>query len=200
MLHQKPCITFYMNTIHKLCESDLYLDSCWSLLYFKFDSVFKICQNFGGLTILKDAPCVHGTTVFAMKFRKSLWKLLSKQEIIKLLNRINTGKRQKEIMKNMWGLLPCLKYGRNENMTFCSLIGHERHELFWGIFNFIMGVSPSHFVVVTLLLTKGLFLTSTTQTLPILMAEIAVLMDFYIRLQASSRISMRNRFLNDVWI
>ena len=48
--------------------------------------------------------------------------------------------------------------------------------------------------------TKGLLLTSTTPTIPILMAEIAVLSVLDIRLPASRRISMQNRFVSDGWI
>ena len=63
-----------------------------------------------------------------------------------------------------------LTYGRNAKMTFCVFMRQERHKPFWGMFIFIMGVSPSNFVVVSFLLTslrKGLFLTSMNPTLPI---------------------------------
>ena len=46
----------------------------------------------------------------------------------------------------------------------------------------------------------GLFLTSMTPTLPILMAKIAVLLVLDIRLPASSRIAMRTRFVYVGWI
>ena len=49
-------------------------------------------------------------------------------------------------------------------------IGHKRHKLFWGIFIFMTGFPPSIFCCCYFLadvLSKGLFLTSTTQTLPI---------------------------------
>ena len=93
-----------------------------------------------------------------------------------------------------------LKYGRNEKMTFCVFVGHERHKLFWGIFIFIRRVPQSNLVVVTSLLTsfrKGYFLRRRLKRYRLLMAEIAVLMVFDIRLHASSRISMRNRFVYD---
>ena len=75
-------------------------------------------------------------------------------------------------------------------------IGHERHKVFWGIFIVMMGVSPSNFVVVTFFLTsiqKGYFLRWLLRCYRCLMAESAVLVVFDIRLQASSRISIRNR-------
>ena len=77
-----------------------------------------------------------------------------------------------------------------EKMTFCHFTGHERHIPFSDIFIFIMGVPPSNFVVlVSIVFTKGLFLTSTTPTLPILMKEMAVVLVLDIQLTASSRIS-----------
>ena len=51
--------------------------------------------------IYKDTPRARGTRVFAMKFRKSLWKLFYKQEIIKGLEKKKKKKNrklQKEIM------------------------------------------------------------------------------------------------------
>ena len=53
------------------------------MTYWKFGSLFKNFQNWGGATILKDAPCAHDTSVFAMNFHKSLWKLFYKQETVK---------------------------------------------------------------------------------------------------------------------
>ena len=85
-----------------------------------------------------------------------------------------------------------LKYGRNEKMTFCVFIGHERQKQFWG-FIFISRVPPSNVVVVT-------FLRRRLKRYRLLMEEIAVLMVFDIWLQASSRISMRNRFVYDRWV
>ena len=96
------------------------------------------------------------------------------------------------------GAFAVLKYWRNEKMTLCVLIGHERQTLFWGIFIFIRRVPPSNLVVVTFLLTSlrnGYFLRRGPQRYRLLMAEIAVLIVFYIRLHASSRISMRNRLV-----
>ena len=93
-----------------------------------------------------------------------------------------------------------LKYGRNEKMTFCIFIGQERQKLFWGIFIFIRRVPPSNLVVVTFLLTslrKRYFLRRRLNRYRLLMAEIAVLMVFDIRLHASSLISARNRFVYD---
>ena len=52
-------------------------------------------------------------------------------------------------------------YGRNAKMTFCIFMSQERHKPFLGMFIFIMGVSPSNFVVLSFLLTslrKGYFL------------------------------------------
>ena len=48
-----------------------------------------IFQILDASSIYKDASCAHGTSVFAMEFRKSLWKLFYKQEIIKTLKRNN---------------------------------------------------------------------------------------------------------------
>ena len=51
------------------------------MTYWKFGSVFKTFQNLDERTIFKAAPCAPGTSVFATKFRKSIWKLFYKQEI-----------------------------------------------------------------------------------------------------------------------
>ena len=96
-----------------------------------------------------------------------------------------------------------LKYGRNEKMTFCVFIGHERQRLFWDIFIFIRRVPSSNFVVVTFLLIslrKVYFLRRRLERYRLLMTEIAIFIVFYIRLHASSRISMRNRFVYDGWV
>ena len=101
------------------------------------------------------------------------------------------------------GTFAMLKYGRNETMTFFVLIGHERQKLFWGIIIFIRRVPPSNFVVVTFLLTslrQGYFLRRRLKRYRLLMAEIAVLMVFDIRLHASSQIAMQNRFVYDGWV
>ena len=101
------------------------------------------------------------------------------------------------------GTFAVLKYGHNEKMTFCVIIGHERQKLFWGIKIFIRRVPPSNCVVVTFLLTsfrKGYFLCRRLKRHRLLMAEIAVLMVFDIRLQTSRRIAMRNRFVFDGWV
>ena len=97
-----------------------------------------------------------------------------------------------------------LKYGRYEKkMTFCVFIGHERQKLFWGIIIFIRRVIPSNFAVVTFLLTslrKGYYLRRRFKRYRLLMEKIAVLIVFDIRLQASSRISMRNRCVYNEWV
>ena len=96
-----------------------------------------------------------------------------------------------------------LKYGRNEKMTFCVFNGPERQKLFWGNFSFIRRAPASNFVVVTFLLTslrKGYFLRRRLKRYRFLMAEIAVLMVFDTRLQASSRFSIRTRFVYDGWL
>ena len=92
-------------------------------------------------------------------------------------------------------------------MTFCVLIGHEqkKKKKNKGIINFIRRVPPSAFVLVTFVLAvlrKGYFLRQRLKRYQLLMEEIAVLMllFFYIRLQASRRISVRNRFVYDEWI
>ena len=59
---------------------------------------FVVLQNLVWPINYKDGPSAHGTSVFAMKFRKSLWKLFYKQELTKILTRNNTEKRQVEIM------------------------------------------------------------------------------------------------------
>ena len=68
------------------------------MTYWKFGSVFNLFQNLGGSVIYKDALCARGTYVFATDFRKSLWKLFYKQEIITTLKRNNNGKRQEQII------------------------------------------------------------------------------------------------------
>ena len=64
-----------------------------------------------------------------------------------------------------------LRYGRNEEMTFCVFIGHERQKLFWGIFSLIRRVPVSNFANVHSLRRRLKRYRS-------LMAEIAVLMFF----------------------
>ena len=83
-------------------------------------------------------------------------------------------------------------------MTFCVFIGHEQQKLFWGIIIFIRRVPPSNFAVVTFFLTslrKGYLLRRRLKRYRLLMEESALLVVFDIRLQASSRIPMRNRFV-----
>ena len=109
---------------------------------------------------------------------------------------------------------------------FCVFIGHERQKLFSGIFipsiklatsweNLFMlytnnkgADQPAHLVTrlkcfrsdfLANVLKKGLFLTSTTQMAPIFNGGNCRfdVFFFYIRLQAISRISMRNRSVYD---
>ena len=78
-----------------------------------------------------------------------------------------------------------MEYGRNEKLMFCVFTGHERQKLFWGNHYFHWESPYIKFSCCDFLagfLTKGLFLTSATQMLPTLMAEIAVLMVFDIRM------------------
>ena len=56
------------------------------MTYWTFGSVFKVFQILDGPIIYTDASCAHVTSAFATKFRKSLWKLFYKQEIIKFWN------------------------------------------------------------------------------------------------------------------
>ena len=198
--HQKRCITCYMNIIHvRLCGVPLIESHL--ITYWTFGSVFKIFQNWGGSTILKDAPCAHGTNVFATKFRKSPWKLFYKQEIIKISKRNKKWKASRRNNDNDVGTFGMLKYGRNEKLKFCIYIGHEGQKLFWGIIIFIRKSPSIKFCrcdFLTIFLTKGLFLTSTTQTLPTFNGGFCSVDVFsYIRSQASSRISMRNRCAYD---
>ena len=163
------------------------------ITYWKFGSIFKKIQNWDGLTILKVAPCAHDTNVFAMKFRKSLWKLFYKHELIKCFEKKQKWKASRSNNDNDIGAFAMLKYGRNEKMMLYVFICHERRKLFWGIIIFIRRVPPSNFLAN--LLTKGLFLTSTTQTLPTFNGGNCSFDGFYIRLHASSRNSLRNRFV-----
>ena len=90
-----------------------------------------------------------------------------------------------------------------KKVTFCVFVDHEWQKLFRGINFFIRRVLPSNFVVVTFLLTslrKGYFLRRRLKRYRLLIEKIAVLMLFDIRLQASSRISMRNRCVYDGWV
>ena len=69
----------------------------WLLVVFhmmtswKFGSVFNFFQKLGGSVIYKDAPCAHGTHIFATECRKSLRKLFYKQETIQFFNRNNNS-------------------------------------------------------------------------------------------------------------
>ena len=99
--------------------------------------------------------------------------------------------------------LAILTYGRNAKMTFCVFMSQERHKPFLGMFIFIMGVSPSNFVVVSFLLTslrKGYFLRQRIRRYRFLKAGTAVLLVLNILLLVSTRISIRNRFLYDGWM
>ena len=90
-----------------------------------------------------------------------------------------------------------------QKMTFCVFMSHERRKPFLGHFYFHYGSLSIKCCCCEFLVnvfTKGLFLTSTTPTLLNLMAEFAVSLVLNIRLPASSRISMRNRFVYDGWI
>ena len=96
-----------------------------------------------------------------------------------------------------------LTYGRNVKMTFCVSMSQERHKPFLGMFIFIMGVSPSNFVVVSFLLTslrKGYLLRQRIRRYLFLKAGTAVLLVLTILLQASTGISLRNRFFYDGWM
>ena len=86
-----------MNILHvRKCGLSWFLFVSHIITYWKFGSVFKIFQNVSGPTILKDAPYAHSTNVFAMKFRKSLWKLFYKQEIIKFWKDTNVESVKKK--------------------------------------------------------------------------------------------------------
>ena len=101
------------------------------------------------------------------------------------------------------GTFAMLTYGRNAKMTFCVFMSQERHKPFLGMFIFIIGVSPSNFVVVSFLLTslrKGYFSRQWIRRYRFLKAGTAVLLVLNILLPASTRISMRNRFLYDGWM
>ena len=89
-----------------------------------------------------------------------------------------------------------LKYGRDDKMTFCAFIGHQRYKFFLTIFIFIVGVPVSSFVVLCFLLTslgKDYFLRRRLQRYQFSMVEIEVLLVLNIPLPASSRILKRNR-------
>ena len=79
-------------------------------------------------------------------------------------------------------------------------MSHERRKRFLGIFIFIMGVKFCCCEFLVNVFTKGLFLTSTTPILQILMVEFALLLVLNIQLPGSSRISIRNRFVYDGWL
>ena len=101
------------------------------------------------------------------------------------------------------GTFAMLKYGRNAKMTFCVFIGHERKKLL-GASLFSLGETLRQNLVVVIFLPtslrKGYFLRRRLKRYQLLIAEIAVWMVFDIRLHASSRISMRNRFVYDRWV
>ena len=108
-LHQKCCIPSYRNIILvRKCGLSWILDVFHIMTYWTFGSVFMI--------FLVWADHLQGCTVrsghkrfFAMKFRKSLWKLFYKQELIKLLKRASG--RNNDIDERTFAIL---KYGRNE--------------------------------------------------------------------------------------
>ena len=141
---------------------------------------------------------------FSTEFRKSLWKMFDKQDIIQILKRNNNEKRQeRKNNDNDIGTFAMLTYGRNAKMTFYVFMSQERHKPFLGMFIFIMGVSPSNFVVVSFLLTslrKGYFLRQRIRRYRFLKAGTVVLLVLNILLPASIRISMRNRFFYDGWM
>ena len=113
-----------------------------------------------GPVIYKDAPCARDTSVFAKEFRKSLWKLFYKQEIIKILKRNNNGKRKEQIMIMMSGLLLCWnmdemqKKKKKKENDILPFYESRTPYPFLAILIFIMGVSLSNFVVVSFLLTS----------------------------------------------
>ena len=85
-----------------------------------------------------------------------------------------------------------VKYGRNikKKLHFAFLLVMINFKPFLGIFFFIIRV-PSSFCCCEFLVNifmKGLFLVSTTPTLPIFMVEIAVLLVLDIWLPSSSPI------------
>ena len=129
--------------------------------------------------------------------------MFDKQDIIQILKRNNNEKRQEKNNDNDIGTFAMLTYGRNAKMTFSVFMSQERHKPFLGMFIFIMGVFPSNFVVVSFLLTslrKGYFLRQRIGRYRFLKAGTAVLLVLNILLPASTRISMRNRFLYDGWM
>ena len=128
----------------------------------------KNFKTWVGPTILKDAACTRDTKVFAKAFESCYTnKESSKYHEWKLSRRNND---------NDVGTFVMLKYGRNEKLTFCVFIGHERQKLFWGIFIPIIKCFRDFLANIH---KKGLFLTSTTlRHYRFLMAEIAILMGF----------------------
>ena len=97
------------------------------ITYGKFGSVFNFFfQNWGGPTILKDAPCGHGTNVFATKFRKKPLKVVLQTGNYQTFEKKQKWKASRRNNDNDVGTFAMLKYGRNEKMTFCVFIGHER--------------------------------------------------------------------------
>ena len=161
-----------------MCESVVYLDFCLRVTYWKFGSVFNFFQNW------------DGTTIFAVKFRKSLWKLFYKQEIIKILKRNTHGKSQEEIRIMMWGLLPCWNMDVIKKWRSALLLVTNNKNCFGASLVFIRRVPPSNLSLWRFLLTslrKGYFLCRRCKRYPLLIEEIAILMVFDIRLQASSR-------------
>ena len=84
-----------------------------------------------------------------------------------------------------------LTYGRNAKMTFCVFMSQERLKPFLGMLIFIMGVSPSNFVVVSFLLTslrKSYFLRQRIRRYRFLKAGTAVLLVLNILLPASTAV------------
>ena len=92
-----------------------------------------------------------------------------------------------------------LNYGRNWKLTFCIFIGHERQKLFWSS---LRSLGEALHQILSLWFSyllpyeRAISYANDSNAID---EEIAVFMVFDIRLQTSSRISMRNRFVYDGW-
>ena len=158
LLKRKNILTVWRlkETPHQKRCVTCYMNIVWSILIFicvwKFGSIFKKISN-----------------VFAKVFESCFTnKESSKYHEWKLSRRNND---------NDVGTFVMLKYERNENTRFCVFIGHERQKLFWGIFIPIIKCFCCDFLANVL--KKGLFLTSTTQTLPIFNSGNCSFYDFF---------------------
>ena len=105
-------------TLHNLLHEHHTGAKGWAILIFIRVSLNNIqiffFQNWDGPIILKDTPCIHDINVFAMKFRKTLCKLVYKPDINNKFEKKTKWKASRRNNDNGVATFAMLKYGRNE--------------------------------------------------------------------------------------